>query len=74
MSKLPIINAKNLEKLLFNSGFIMSRQKGSHRYYCHSDGRTTTIPHHPGRDISRPLIKKILQDIKLSTEEFIKLL
>jgi predicted RNA binding protein YcfA (HicA-like mRNA interferase family) len=74
MSKLPIVNAKQLEKLLLQLGFITQRQKGSHKFYKHPDGRYTTIPHHPGEDLSRPLIKTILNQIDLSSEEFIQLL
>jgi predicted RNA binding protein YcfA (HicA-like mRNA interferase family) len=74
MSKLPIVNAKQLEKLLLQSGFIIHRQKGSHKFYKHPDGRYTTIPHHPGEDLSRPLIKTILNQIDLSSEDFIDLL
>ena len=74
MSKLPIVNAKQLEKLLLQLGFTIQRQKGSHKFYKHADGRYTTIPHHPGEDLSRPLIKTILNQIDLSTDEFIQLL
>ena len=74
MSKLPIVNAKQLEKLLLQLGFIIQRQKGSHKFYKHPDGRYTTLPHHPGEDLSCPLIKTILNQIDLSTDEFIQLL
>ena len=74
MSKLPIVNAKQLEKLLLQTGFVIQRQKGSHKFYKHPDGRYTTLPHHPGEDLSRPLIKTILNQIDLSTEAFIQLL
>ncbi|MES2732046.1 MAG: type II toxin-antitoxin system HicA family toxin [Bacteroidota bacterium] len=59
MSRLPIIDAKTFEKLLFNLGFQQVRQKGSHVFYRHSDGRYTTLPHHKGQDLSRPLIRQI---------------
>ena len=74
MSKLPIVNAKQLEKLLLQLEFTIQRQKGSHKFYKHADGRYTTLPHHPGEDLSRPLIKTILNQIDLSTDEFIQLL
>jgi predicted RNA binding protein YcfA (HicA-like mRNA interferase family) len=74
MSRLPIVNAKELEKLLLKSGFEIQRQKGSHKFYKHPDGRYTTIPHHSGEDLSRPLIKTILNQIDLPSEEFIRLL
>ncbi len=74
MNKFPIVNAKQLEKVLLLSGFIIHRQKGSHKFYKHPDGRYTTIPHHAGEDLSRSLIKTILNQIDLSSEEFIQLL
>lgn len=74
MSKLPIISARDFEKLLLRIGFEMKRQKGSHVFYRHPDGRYTTLPHHPGRDLSRPLIRQILREIKLTAEEFSKLI
>ena len=74
MSRLPIIDSKRFEKLLFSLGFQFVRQKGSHVFYKHPDGRYTTLPHHPGRDLGRPLIHKILKEINISSEEFLGLL
>ena len=74
MSKLPIVSAKELEKVLLKLGFVISRQKGSHKFYKHTDGRYTTIPHHPGEDISRPLTRAILRQIELDVDEYIRLL
>ncbi len=74
MSRLKIVTAHRLEKLIFHLGFFRTRQKGSHVFYRHADGRTTTIPHHPGRDISKPLIREILREIKLDPDAYNKLL
>jgi predicted RNA binding protein YcfA (HicA-like mRNA interferase family) len=74
MSKLPVVSAKAFEKILLKLGFEIIRQKGSHRFYKHPDGRYTTIPHHPGEDISRPLIRAILREIELDADEYIRLL
>jgi predicted RNA binding protein YcfA (HicA-like mRNA interferase family) len=74
MSKFPLTDAKSLEKLLFKLGFIFIRQKGSHRFYRHEDGRYTTIPHHGSDDLGRSLIREILKQINISGEEYIKLL
>ena len=71
MSRLPIVDAKKMEKFLFSLGFVKTRQKGSYAFYRHSDGRTTTLPHHKSRDLSRPLIRQILREIELSPEEFV---
>ena len=73
MTRIPVIPARTIEKIIYRIGFLKVRQSGSHVFYRHPDGRTTTIPHHKGRDISPILLKKILKDINVSVEEFIKL-
>ena len=70
MTRLKVINSTKLEKLLLKLGFKKIRPKGSHAFYRHPDGRTTTIPHHSGRDLARPLIKEILREIELSADEY----
>ncbi|HPH01568.1 MAG TPA: type II toxin-antitoxin system HicA family toxin [Spirochaetota bacterium] len=74
MSGLPLCTATEFEKLLFALGFEKVRQKGSHAFYRHPDGRTTTLPHHGSRDISRPLLRTILREIDLPPEEYVKML
>lgn len=74
MSRLPIIDARRLDRVFTQLGFAAVRQKGSHVFYRHPDGRATTVPHHPGRDLARPLIRAILRDIDVSPEQFQKLL
>ena len=74
MSKLQLVSAREMEKLLFSLGFTRVRQKGSHIFYRHPDGRFTTIPHHRGRLLSRPLIREILNEIEISPDEYAKLL
>lgn len=63
-----------MERVLLKLGFAATRQKGSHVFYRHTDGRTTTVPHHPGRDLGRPLIRAILREIELSPDDFQALL
>ena len=70
MTKLRIIDAKRMEKLLFLLGFERVRQKGSHVFYRHPDGRTTTVPHHRGRVLARPLIREILREIEITVDEY----
>ena len=74
MTRLPILNAKKLEKLFIDLGFERVRQKGSHVFYRHPDGRTTTLPHHRGRDIARPLLREILREIELTREDLLRML
>ncbi len=70
MTRLPIVDFTTMEKVLLSLGFQAVRQKGSHVFYRHPDGRTTTLPNHPGRDLARPLIREILREIELTPEQF----
>ncbi len=73
MSKLPLLNARELVKILQKLGFELKRQEGSHMFFEHKDGRTTIIPNHGGEDIDRGLLNKIVNhDLKISREEFLK--
>lgn len=74
MSKLQLIKANELEKILYNLGFEKIRQRGSHAFYRHKDGRTTTIPFHTNKELPRPLLRVILQEINVSIDEYNKLL
>ena len=68
--KLPILSAKNLCKFLEKMDFKAIRQKGSHRFFRHPDGRTTVVPIHSGKKVKRGLLKGILNEIKMSRDEF----
>ena len=58
--------------ILERLGFIEARQKGSHKQFRHPDGRGTTVPCNPGRDISPILLRQIARDIGLTIEELLK--
>ena len=66
MIRLPTINFTIMNMLLLNLGFVQIRQKGSHVFYRHHDGKTTTVPNHSGRDLARPL----LREIEITPEQF----
>ena len=68
--KLPLLSSKELCKFLEHEGFICIRQKGSHRFYRHSDGRTTVVPVHSNKDIKRTLLRVILNEIRMTRDEF----
>jgi predicted RNA binding protein YcfA (HicA-like mRNA interferase family) len=74
MSKLKLIDAKTMDELLLKLEFKAIRQKGCHVFYRYQDGRTTTIPFHVGKELARPLIRQILNEIKISVEEYNELL
>lgn len=74
MTKLPILRGEELVKLLESIGFTLVRQKGSHAFLQHSDGKRTVVPIHKGRDIDRGLLRKIIRDIEMTYEGFIRLI
>jgi len=72
MPNLPILKPREVVTLLAKLGFVEVRQKGSHKQYRHPDGRCTTVPFHPGKDISPLLLRQIVKDIGLTIEEFLQ--
>jgi predicted RNA binding protein YcfA (HicA-like mRNA interferase family) len=58
--------ARALERMRFS---LIRKSPGSHWQFEHPDGRRTTVPMHKGRDIGRGLLRKILRDIEIDTEE-----
>jgi predicted RNA binding protein YcfA (HicA-like mRNA interferase family) len=74
MSRLPILNAREIIRALERAGFEKQRQKGSHAFMRHPNGNTTLVPLHSGRDIDRVLLQKIIADTGMSELEFIDLL
>lgn len=73
--QLPQISANELRKLIEKLGFEFIRQHGSHMFFRNKNGKTTTIPNHPGEKLDRGLLNKIIkQDLEMSRESFLKLL
>ncbi len=73
MSKLPLLTAREVAKVLKKLGFDFKRQEGSHMFFEHPDGRTTVIPNHPGEEIDRGLLNKIIKhDLQVTREEFLR--
>ena len=62
----PSVVIKTLKKM----GFEPIRQRGSHIFFKHPDGRCTVVPFHKGEDLPKGLIRKILQDIDTDWEDF----
>jgi predicted RNA binding protein YcfA (HicA-like mRNA interferase family) len=68
MGKHPVLKPREVASLIEKMGFLEVRQKGSHKQFRHPDGRFTTIPFHPGRDISPVLLRQIAKDIGVTIE------
>jgi len=69
---LPVLKPKQVIATLEAMGFVMVRQRGSHKQFRHADGRATTVPDHGSRDISPILLRQICKDINVTTDEFLK--
>jgi len=42
-------------------------------FFRHPDGRTTVVPNHPGEEIDRGLLNKIIRkDLQIEREAFLK--
>jgi predicted RNA binding protein YcfA (HicA-like mRNA interferase family) len=72
--KLKPLPSKQVIQILKRLGFEKVRQRGSHVFFRHPDGRTTIVPIHKGEDIGRGLLQEIIRDTKLTKEEFLRYL
>lgn len=73
MAKLPRkISGKDLLKVFQRLGFELVRQRGSHAFLRHPDGRRLTIPVYDIVPIN--LLNWILGEAKVTRQEFLKLL
>ena len=73
MGNLPVLKPREVVELLLVLGFSEIRQRGAHKQFRHLDGRCTTIPFHPGRDISPVMLRQIAKDIGLSVEQLLNM-
>jgi predicted RNA binding protein YcfA (HicA-like mRNA interferase family) len=68
--KLPATTAKDLVRVAEQLGFVFRRQSGSHAIYVRqSDQARVVIPMHKG-ELKRKTLRAIIQDLKVSVEEF----
>ncbi|MFH0763036.1 MAG: type II toxin-antitoxin system HicA family toxin [Candidatus Omnitrophota bacterium] len=71
MTRVTPLKPTRAIRIIEKLGFQAIRQKGSHIFFRHPDGRSTVIPFHKGEDLGRGIIRAILNDIELTWEEFI---
>jgi predicted RNA binding protein YcfA (HicA-like mRNA interferase family) len=72
MTRFPALEGKEVVAVLKERGFTEERQRGSHLFMRHADGRATVVPLHSGETIGPGLFAKILRDVELSREEFLR--
>jgi predicted RNA binding protein YcfA (HicA-like mRNA interferase family) len=73
MTRLLPISGRKMSKILERLGFAKVHQVGSHARYVHSDGRKTVVSLHGNEELSIGLLKEILNQVKISREEYEKL-
>jgi predicted RNA binding protein YcfA (HicA-like mRNA interferase family) len=59
MTKFPTLTGKELVNLLKRAGFLIERQRGSHVFLKHEDGRATVVPVHSGETIGPGILNPI---------------
>ncbi len=68
--KVPTATAKDLVRVAERLGFVFRRQRGSHAIYVReNDQARVVIPMHKG-ELKRKTLRAIIQDLKISVEEF----
>jgi len=70
--KLPVLSGKEIIKALAKVGFVAVRQKASHVFLRHADGRRTVVPLHG--EVNKSTLMDIIEQCKLTRQEFLKLL
>jgi len=58
------ITASEAIVVIKKAGFVLVRQKGSHKIYKHPSGLRITIPFHSGKVLHPKIIKEILITLK----------
>ncbi len=75
MPKIPTLTATQVVRALKKIGFVKDRQRGGHLVLIQPTTKArTVIPIHAGRTIKKSLLRAIINDAKLSVEEFLKLI
>ncbi|MDO8589114.1 MAG: type II toxin-antitoxin system HicA family toxin [Armatimonadota bacterium] len=70
MTPVNVISPRKMVSIPRRLGFEFNRQKGSHAYHKHPDGRAVVVPMHSGEDLGKGLIGEILRSIELSVEDY----
>ncbi len=74
MPKLPRLTAREIIVVLEKSGFSLARQSGSHMIYKNSAGKRVTVPFHSAKTLHPKILKSILRDADLNSEDLERLL
>ena len=71
MPKLPIVNGRDIVKILVHVGYSFDRQKGSHLIMIKKGCRSIPVPNH--RPVSCRTVEAIIKQSGMTKENFIKM-
>jgi predicted RNA binding protein YcfA (HicA-like mRNA interferase family) len=74
MPPVPSVRGDRVVRALERAGFKVARVAGSHHIMRHPDGRGTTVPVHPGRDVAEGTLRGVLSDTGITVAELQRLL
>ncbi len=69
MPRLPRLTAREIIVALEKTGFSLARQSRSHMIYKNSAGKRVTVPFHGAKILHPKIVKSILRDAGLTTEQ-----
>ena len=72
MPKLPVASGKQAAKVFEKLGFAFRRMEGSHMIYKRPGTATLSIPDH--KELDPGLLKRLINDAGMTSDEFRKLL
>lgn len=74
MPRLPRLSAREICTVLEKLGFSIVRQSGSHIIYKNAEGKRATVPFHAAKILHPKVLKSILRDAGITSEDVAKLL
>ena len=72
MPRSPRLRGREVIAALRRAGFVVVRLKGSHHFLRHPDGRAKVVPVHAGETIGPGLLGKIMNDVEMELEDFMR--
>lgn len=72
--RMPRATASQIIKVLEKTGFVLSRQSGSHMIYKNDAGLRATVPFHGAKILHPKILKSIMREADLTVEKLMELL
>ena len=73
-SAIPSLPGIRVVRALERAGFKVTRVQGSHPIMRHPDGRSVSVPVHPGHDVPKGTLRSVLSIIGMDVDELRELL